>query len=84
MTHSKIEALLLLLLALIKGKHAQSIAVITPRGYNASLDPDASFIFQCDVTGADDIQWIVDGVSSSRQEIINHGILVEKLMLLSL
>lgn len=82
MIQSKIEALLLLVLALIKDKHAQPTAVITPRGYNASLDPDASFIFQCDVTGADDVQWLVDGVSPSRQEIINRGILVENAVII--
>ena len=73
----KIEALLLLLLVLVKNKHAQPTAVITPSGYNASLDPEATFIFQCDVTDANDVQWIVDGLPPGRQEIINRGILIE-------
>ena len=50
MMDSKIEALLLLLV-LMKHNHAQLTTVITSRGYNASLDPEASFTFQCDVTG---------------------------------
>ena len=72
-----IEALLLLLLMLVKYKHGQTTVVITPSGYNASLDPQASFTFQCDVTGVDVVQWIVDGLPPSRQEIINRGILTE-------
>ena len=73
----KIEALLLLLLVLVKNKHGQPTAVITPRSYNASLDPEASFTFQCNATGADDVQWIVDGLPPGRQEIKNRGILTE-------
>ena len=34
------------------------------------------------MTGADDIQWIVDGVSSNRQEIIDRGILVENAVII--
>ena len=71
MAHSKIEVLLLLLLILVKCKHSQPTAVITPRGYNASLDPEARFSFQCDVTGTDNIQWLLDGESSSTQVIRN-------------
>ena len=76
MAHSnyKIEVLLLLLLILVKGKHSQPTAVITPRGYNASLDPEDSFTFQCDVTGANGVQWLVDGLLVSRQDIRNRGI----------
>ena len=51
----KLEALLLrfvyFLVLLMKQNYAQLSAVIAPRGYNASLDPEASFTFQCDVTG---------------------------------
>jgi hypothetical protein len=59
----------------IKQNSAQLTAVITPRGrgYNASLDPEASFTFQCDVTGTNyNIVWLVhvDGSSSLKQEII--------------
>jgi hypothetical protein len=71
-TRSKIEVLVLLLC--MKGIHSQLIAVVTPRGYNASLDPEASFTFQCDVTGTNNIQWFVDGSFSSTQEISNRGI----------
>jgi hypothetical protein len=71
-THSQIEVLVLLLF--IKGIHSQLTAVITPRGYNASLDPEASFTFQCDVTGTDNIQWLVDGSPSAAQEIRDRGI----------
>ena len=76
MIHCKIEALLLLFLALARDKCAQlsRSAVIIPRSYNASLDPEASFTFQCDVTGADSIQWIVDGLPSNRPEIRSRGI----------
>ena len=72
MTHSKYEVLLsLLLLVLVKDVlYAQPTAVITPRGYNASLDPEASFTFQCDATGADGVQWSVDGVVASREDIL--------------
>ena len=74
MSHSKFEPFLLLLLVLVRDKCAQPTAVITPRGYNASLDPEASFTFQCDVTGADAIQWVVDGLPSIRSEIRSRGI----------
>ena len=74
MTHSKIEALLLLMLALVKDKHAQPTAFITPRGYNASLDPESFFTFKCNVTGADAISWLVDGLLSSRPEIRSRGV----------
>ena len=74
MTDRKIEALVLLWLLIIKGMHSQLTAVITPRGYNASLDPEASFTFQCDVTGTDNIQWLVDGEPLSTQEIRDRGI----------
>ena len=71
---SNIEILLLLSLVLIKRNYAQLTAVITPRGYNASLDPEANFTFQCDVTGTNSIQWLVDGQPSSAQEIRDQGI----------
>ena len=71
---NKIEALLLFFLVLIKKDYAQLTAVITPRGYNASLDPEASFTFQCDVTGSDNIQWLVDGRPSTTQENRDRGI----------
>ena len=62
------------MLLLLKGKYSQLTAVITPQGYNASLDPEASFTFQCDVTGTNNIQWLIDGICSSRQENRNRGI----------
>ena len=71
---NKIEALLLVFLVLIKKDYAQLTAVITPRGYNASLDPEASFTFQCDVTGSDNIQWLVNGSPSTTQENRDRGI----------
>ena len=74
MAHIKIEVLVLLLLILVKGKHSQPTAVIIPRGYNASLDPEDSFTFQCDVTGVNGVQWLVDGLLASRQDISNRGI----------
>ena len=82
MARSKIEALLLLLLTLdnVRDEHAQLTAVITPRGYNASLDPETSFTFQCDVTGADRVQWLVDGVYAELQEIVDRGIFESTLM----
>ena len=83
MTHSKIEALLLLMLALVKDKHAQPTVVITPSGYNASLDPESSFKFQCDVTGADGIRWVVDGLLSRRPEIRNRGIRENELIVIN-
>ena len=79
MTHSKIELLVLMWLLLVRGRHSQLSAVITPRGYNASLDPEASFTFQCDVTS---IQWFVDGSLSSAQEIRGRGIIVKVTQLL--
>ena len=70
----------LILLFLVRN-HAQLTAIVTPRGYNASLDPEASFTFQCDVTGSGTtattniiIQWLVDGSSSSSQEIQDQGV----------
>ena len=86
MTHSKIEALLLLnfvILALVKDKHASPTAVITPRGYNASLYPESSFNFQCDVTGADGIRWVVDGLLSTRPDIRNRGIIENELIVVN-
>ena len=69
------HAVTLVLLTLIEEKCAQTTAIITPRnGYNASLDPEANFTFQCDVTGADSVLWLVDGLLSTRQDIRNHGI----------
>ena len=53
---------------------AETTAVITPGGYNASLDPEANFTFQCDVTGAEGVQWFVDGLHSARQDVRNRGI----------
>ena len=69
-----VHTVILLLLTLIKEKYAQTTAVITPRGYNASLDPEASFTFQCDVTGADSVQWLVDGLLTIRQDVRDRGI----------
>ena len=74
MTDSKIEIFILLWLLFVRGKRSQLTAVIIPRGYNASLDPEASFTFQCDVTGSTSIQWFVDGSPSSAQEIRGRGI----------
>ena len=64
----------LVLLTLIEQKCAQRTVVITPRGYNASLDPAANFTFQCDVTGADGVLWLVDGLPSTRQDVRDRGI----------
>jgi hypothetical protein len=52
----------------------QTSATISPREYIASLDPRASTTFQCEVTGADSILWIVDGQFALRQEIRQRGI----------
>ena len=71
---SKIESLVLLWLLFVRGKHSQLTAVITPRGYNASLDPEASFTFQCDVTGSNNVQWLVNGRPSTTQENRGRGI----------
>ena len=76
MMRSKIEPTLFLFLALIRHNNAQLTAVITPRGYNASLDPEASFTFQCDVTGITSVVWwLVDGEPSTTQEIRDRGII---------
>ena len=76
---------LLLVLLLIEGRRAQPTVAITPSaGYNASLDAQASFSFQCDVTGADDIRWIVDGLPSSFQTIIDRGIFQSTVMTVDL
>ena len=76
MTHSKYEVLpSLLLLVLMKDVlYAQPTAIISPRGYNASLDPEASFTFKCDATGADVVQWSIDGVLVSRDDLRDRGI----------
>ena len=42
--------------------------------FNASLDPEASFTFQCDVTGSDNIQWLLDGQPLATQENRGRGI----------
>lgn len=52
----------------------QLSATISPKEYTASLDPSATTIFQCDVTGADSILWIVDGLFALRQEVRQRGI----------
>ena len=76
MVDSKIEALLVfILLALVKDKHTQVTAVINPRCYNDCP--------QCDVTGADGIRWVVDGLLSTRLEIRNHGIRETELIVLN-
>ena len=67
-------AIALVLLTLIEQKCAQRTVVITPRGYNASLDPAANFTFQCDVIGADGVLWLVDGLPSTRQDVRDRGI----------
>ena len=74
MTDNKVGALVLLWLLNLNGIYSQLTAVITPRGYNASLDPEASFTFQCDVTGSHNIQWLVDGQPSTTQENGDRGI----------
>ena len=74
MTDSKLEVLFLMWLLFVRGNHSQLTAAITPRGYNASLDPEASFTFQCDVTGTNNIQWLVDGQPSTTQDNRDRGI----------
>ena len=69
-----IEVVHLLLLVIVKQMYAQPTAVISPRGYNASFDPESSFTFQCDATGADSVQWSVDGVVASRDDLRDRGI----------
>ena len=71
---SKTKALLIILLTNLNENYAQPSAVVSPRGYNASLDPEASFTFQCNVTGADTIRWVIDGLPSTRPEIRSRGI----------
>ena len=56
-------------------------AVITPSGYNASLKLEANFTFQCDVTGADRIQWLVDDQFAELQTIKDRGIFEEGLII---
>ena len=82
MTDNKIEVLVLLILWLlfVRGMYSQLTAVITPRGYNASLDPEASFTFQCNVTSSNNIQWFMDGSPSSAQEIRDRGISVSNII----
>ena len=41
---------------------------------HTSLDPEASFTFQCDVTNNNNIQWLVDGRPSTTQENRDRGI----------
>ena len=49
-------------------------AVISPpQGFNASLG-SASTVFQCDVTGADNIEWRVDRTPSNRDIVTARGI----------
>ena len=49
-------------------------AVISPpQGFNASLR-SASTVFQCDVTGADNIEWRVDRTPSNRDIVTARGI----------
>ena len=76
---------LLLVLLLIEGRRAQPTAAISPSaGYNASLDAQASFSFQCDARGADDIRWIVDSLPSSFQTIVDRGIFESVVMVVDL
>ena len=70
----RVHVVILVLQTLIEEKCAQTTAIITPRDYNASLDPEANFTFQCDVTGADGVLWLVDGLLSTRQDIRSRGI----------
>ena len=66
--------LFLLTINFVNENNAQSTATITPNGFNASLDPESSFTFQCDVAGANSIDWLIDSLFISRQEIIDRGI----------
>ena len=66
--------LVMCLAELVNVEAIQTSAMISPREYIASLDPSASTVFQCDVTGANSILWIVDGYFAQRQEIRQRGI----------
>ena len=68
------RVVIVLLLTLTTEIWAQTTAIITPRGYNASLNSEASITFQCDVTGAVGVDWRVDGIPSDREENVRRGI----------
>ena len=75
--------LLILFIGLVKDNHAQmATAVITPSGYNASLKLGANFTFQCDVTGADRVQWLVDNQFAELKKIRDRGIFEEALIVI--
>ena len=75
MIPNKVRVLLwLLAINFVNENDAQSTATITPNGFNASLDPESNFTFQCDVTEADDIGWLIDSIPLSREEIKDRGI----------
>ena len=79
------QATTLLVLILIEEKSTQPTVAITPSaGYNASLDPETSFSFQCDATGANDIRWIVDGLPSALQIIVDRRIFESTIMIVDL
>ena len=70
----KVHVMIVLLLTVTRENCTQTTAVINPRGYTGSLDNEASTTFQCDVTGADNVLWGVDGIPASREDIVNRSI----------
>ena len=67
-------AIILCVVDFVNVEAIQTSATISPREYTASLDANASTIFQCDVTGANSILWVVDGLFAIRQEVRQRGI----------
>ena len=69
-------AMILCLVDFLNVEAIQTSATISPREYTASLDPNSSTgtIFQCDVTGANSILSVVNGLFAIREEVRQRGI----------
>ena len=69
-------AMILCLVDFLNVEAIQTSATISPREYTASLDPNSSTgtIFQCDVTVANSILWVVNGLFAIREEVRQRGI----------
>ena len=57
-------------------------ATISPNGYITSLDPESSTTFQCHITGADSIYWVVDGAVADVEKVRRRGIKTSDLVTL--
>ena len=62
--------------------HSQVTVTISPgKDYTVALDPSSVMQFNCTVTDADVIiQWRVDNISASDNDIVNRGVVITNIM----